>query len=254
MKPKKCGRKTQAQLNAEWDALAEQRTHQLSTRSDLSFEHVIAPLAFRLIKSVDPSYVVDLGAGTGEFTRRLAGRVDVVTAVEPSHRSVVAARKRCNGLANVRVVEQTFEAFSREQGANSVSAVVAVMSLMSVRDLSAVARAAARVVAPGGHVVAIITHPYFWPLYWRYATEPWFDYGRESFIEAPFRISSQTTNVFTTHVHRPMAQYVNAFGERGFGLEAAEEPMPTEKIAHRFPAPWRFPRFLGLRWRKVSEE
>ena len=63
-------------------------------------------------------------------------------------------------------------------------------------------------------------------------------------------ISKCRTEVRTTHVHRPLEQYVNVFAVAGFRLETVIEPMPSRKIEALYPQPWRFPRFIGLRWAK----
>jgi len=70
-------------------------------------------------------------------------------------------------------------------------------------------------------------------------------------VEAPFVISRCRTDIRTTHIHRPLAQYVSVFAEEGFQLNALVEPMPAAEVQALYPAPWQFPRFMGLRWEKV---
>ena len=125
------------------------------------------------------------------------------------------------------------------------------MTLMTAPDLRAFARALAALLQARGRFVATLAHPWFWPKYWGYEDEPWFHYDVETFIEAPFVISRRRTSVRTTHVHRPLCQYVSVFAEEGFRLDAIAEPMPPAEVQCLYPAPWRFPRFLGLRWEKA---
>lgn len=55
------------------------------------------------------SRVLEVGAGTGRATRQLGRRGLAVTALEPSPSMAALARRRCGGLAGIRVVESTFE-------------------------------------------------------------------------------------------------------------------------------------------------
>lgn len=48
--------------------------------------------------------VLEIGCGTGEFTRRLAGRAERVVAVDLSPRMIEVARARSEGCANVEYV------------------------------------------------------------------------------------------------------------------------------------------------------
>lgn len=125
------------------------------------------------------------------------------------------------------------------------------MTLMTVPDLRGFAKSLATLLQTGARFVATLTHPWFWPRYWGYEQEPWFRYEMETFVEAPFVISRCRTDIRTTHIHRPLARYVNVFAEEGFQLNALVEPMPAAEIQALYPAPWQFPRFMGLRWEKV---
>ena len=85
-------------------------------------------------------------------------------------------------------------------------------------------------------------------MYWGYSNADWFDYGKETLIEAPFEISNERTKVWTSHIHRPLSQYLTTFSEHGFRLDAVLEPMPSKTIQAMYPRPWEFPRFAAFRW------
>ena len=128
---------------------------------------------------------------------------------------------------------------------------VAVMTLMTAPDLRGLAKALAGLLRTHARFIATLTHPCFWPRYWGYEREPWFRYDRETFIEAPFVISKRQTDLRTTHIHRPLEHYLTVFAEEGFVLDALAEPMPAPDVQSLYPRRWEFPRFLGLRWKKV---
>jgi len=65
-------------------------------------------------------------------------------------------------------------------------------------------------------------------------------------IEAPFHISLDQSNCFTTtHIHRPLGQYVSSLEKAGFGIVRVLEPMPSPDVERLYPQPWDYPRFLG---------
>jgi len=162
------------------------------------------------------------------------------------------ARKVCQSLHNVRFIEAPLEEAASTIKEGQVTAALAVMTLMTAPDLRLFAKALAGLLPAQARFIATIAHPCFWPRYRGYEDESWFRYKVETFIEAPFVISKRRTEVRTTHVHRPVDQYVNVFAEQGFRLEQLEEPMPAPEVQCLYPSPWRFPRFLGLKWEKVA--
>ncbi len=244
--------KSQTELALEWDDLAEERHRQISSGDDISFEHVVVPTIWRLLKGADWSVVLDIGSGTGDFTARMARSAGMVIAVEPSRASMALARTVCQPAQNVRFVELSIEEAVEGIEGGQVTAAVAVMTLMTAPDLRGVARALAAVLKPGARFVATVTHPWFWPRYWGYEREPWFQYEVETFIEAPFVITRHHSKVRTTHIHRPLEQYVNVFAEEGFRLDALVEPMPGPEVQALYTVPWKYPRFLGLGWKRVT--
>jgi SAM-dependent methyltransferase len=246
-----CPAKSHVDLTCEWDQLAEERHRQIASGEDLSFDHVVVPTTWRLLVGSDLTLVLDIGSGTGDFTVQLAQRSGKVIAVEPSSLSMALARRVCHGALNVRYVEAPLEEAASFLDEGPFTAAVAVMTLMTAPDLRGFAKALAALLQTRGRFVAVLTHPCFWPRYWAYDRAPWFRYELETFIEAPFVISRCRTAFKTTHIHRPLEHYVNVFASEGFRLDTLAEPMPEPEIQALYPRPWKFPRFLGLRWEKI---
>ncbi len=103
--------------------------------------------------------VLDLGTGTGAVAHRAAAVVSPsgsVTGVDISPEMLALARQRANalGLSNVTLLEGRAESIPAESSAFDV--VLACLSLMYVIDREAAAREIARVLRPGGRLVAAV--------------------------------------------------------------------------------------------------
>jgi SAM-dependent methyltransferase len=204
-----------------------------------------------LLEGADTSLTLDVGSGTGHFTAQLAQTAARVVAIEPSHASMELARRNCVARDNVEFVEAPIEEASSVLRGVRATAATACMTLMTVPNVASFADALSGMLLSGAKFVATFCHPWFWPKYWGYDEEPWFEYGKEAFVEAPFIISRCRTEMRTTHVHRPLGHYVSVFASCGFRLDAIVEPMPSHEIHELYPQPWRFPRFIGLRWVRI---
>ena len=240
--------KTHVELVDSWDQLASERHRQVVSGEDISFHHVIVPAALSLLEGCDKSVIVELGSGTGHFTQRLATLAGQVLAIDPSQASVTLAKETCSSNDNVTFFECSIECGIEQLVKFQVTSAIAVMSLMTAPNLPAVAQSLSAVLPPGAAFVAIMTHPWFWPQYWGYHDKKWFSYERELFVEAAFNISKRSTQILTTHIHRPLEQYLSTFSEYGFCLESLIEPVPGTEVQELYSEPWRFPRFIGLRW------
>jgi SAM-dependent methyltransferase len=104
-------------------------------------------------------HVLDLGTGTGSVALQAASLVapnGEVLAVDLSPAMLAAAQQRAQtmGVVNLRFREGRAEAIPADDGA--VHVVLASLSLMYVIDRAAAAREIARVLRPGGRLVAAV--------------------------------------------------------------------------------------------------
>lgn len=234
-------------LRTEWDRIAFVRQQQMASGKDLSFKHVLLPTILKLLDGCDLTRILDVGCGTGEPTKALASIAKWVTGVDMSSRSIAIAQSSCHDLSNVAFYADSVEDFARKHTGHSFTTAVASMTLMACLDLNSLVEAIAKLLVPGGCLVASITHPWFWSHYWQYADADWFRYDQEMVIEAPFGISLDRTRFTTTHVHRPFSSYTKTLSQLGFVIDRIMEPYPDESVQPLYPEPWGFPRFLVFR-------
>jgi len=233
--------KTVTEITAEWDALASVRYRQINSGEDISYTQVIVPSLLKLLPKLTRGKVLDAGCGTGFFTSQLSAQFQHVFGVDPSEKSVEIAK---TVAPRATLVRSTIEEFS-SKSEDRFDLIVANMVLMDVLSLPSFLEGCARLATARAHLLFSITHPWFWPEYYGYANEPWFDYERQIIIESPFRISSEQAGApISTHVHRSLSQYVEALKRTGFLISEILEPNPPSNVAEKYKLRWKRPRYL----------
>ncbi|MGE0282538.1 MAG: class I SAM-dependent methyltransferase [Rhizobiaceae bacterium] len=235
-------RKSAKQITAEWDALAPLRLMQIASGVDITYRRFLTPNIIKLTSHFTTENIIDAGCGIGFLTDALAKRFSNVIGIDPSPESIKIAKSRYGARATY--VRGTLENYSRKNE-NSANVVVANMVMMDVIKLNAFLSSAHHVLNAGGILVFSITHPCFWPSYYGYKDEPWFDYQKHLVIEGPFKISAMPRQKrASTHVHRPLSAYTAAFKEARFHIEVLLEPMPSKTLQRHYPMPWAYPRYI----------
>jgi SAM-dependent methyltransferase len=240
-------RKTTAELQREWDALADLRFRQIEDGLDLSYQHVLIPAVLQLAHELHGTTVLDAGCGAGFLTAALAAQAEHVVGLDPSPRQISLAQQH-HAAGNIEYVTARLQDFVTESPPERFDIAAANMTLMDSTELDGFIASIAHLLRSSGRFIWTITHPWFWPRYWGYADEEWFDYQQEIMIEAPFRISLAPEPIgWTTHVHRPLSRYVDSVRRAGLQLDELRELTPPDKLAKKYPEPWRFPRYLAAR-------
>lgn len=227
--------KAQAAVTEEWNMIAPERDAQVASDQDASFTKVLEPWILR--RTSGASRILDVGCGTGRLTSKLRLGAQKVVGIDPSDVSIAIARS--HDPVTEYAVASAEEWVAERRDAES-DLVVANMVLMDALQLDSFVAAIAGL-AREGRILATMTHPAFWPLYWGYATNPDFNYSREVIIEAPFKTSSHEFGLTATHVHRPLDAYLREFRANGLIVTEMEELRGPES-----PTSFPFPRFIGL--------
>ncbi len=243
-------KKGNVDIAKEWDQISYFRLKQLESGDDLSMDHVIMPMLMELCSNGDFSNVIDLGCGTGYITKKIAPLAKKMIGIDISGRSIKEASLKSQ-YGNLRFVNVSIEDYS-ELNTDFFSLAIANMTLMDVSNLEKVISGVNKLLAVNGYFVITVTHPYFWPFYWNYARESWFDYNTEIEIEEQFKITNSSTPYLTTHFHRPLSMYVNLLTKNNFSIEQMMEPLPSKELSSKYSKKWQFPRFLGIKCRKVQ--
>ena len=223
--------KSELQIIQEWDSIAEARLNQIDSGLDSSFSKVLAPAILNRLNQKELR-VLDIGCGTGTLSQKISNTVREVVALDPSCNSIRLARER-HSAGNLHYIHSDAQQYlsNNDNAKGYFNSIVLNMVLMDVIDISSVLNPAYELCGHRGSIYATITHPCFWPKYWLYESSDWFDYSKEIQIEAPFRINSDQLSNITTHIHRPLENYLQAVYEAGFVNVRIEEL--RENVRHR---------------------
>jgi 2-polyprenyl-3-methyl-5-hydroxy-6-metoxy-1,4-benzoquinol methylase len=232
-----------SEITSEWDSLATTRYHQISSDIDITYNYLLRPTIIKLVKEYQPHTILDAGCGVGVLTADLSYFVKKVVGVDPSPRSINLAEEAA-GSRNIEFHVDTIEALALKTD-TIYDAVIANMVLMDTIDLESFLKSVFKLLSESGRFIFSITHPCFWPQYYGYASETWFDYQSELIIEGPFRTSlSGTGKLISTHVHRPLCSYISKLYASNFVIEKLYEPSPPLDILARYPETWKYPRYI----------
>lgn len=232
-----------------WNGLAALRAQQLNSGIDISWEAVLVPVLESLLVDADVTRVLDVGCGTGHLADRMSARCGAIVAVDLSGASIELAKRQFGNVANV---EFHVMAMDRVRSLGSFTAAYANMSLNDTPTLREDLTAIAATLSRNSVFAFTAPHPCFWPQYWGYADEPWFDYSKEIAISGPFRITNDQQSVLESlHFHRPLSAYFGALRGAGFSLECFLEPEPSAELPSEYRSRWNYPRFIAVGCRRL---
>lgn len=239
--------KKNSQIASEWDNIAKDRFYHLENGGDLSMDNILIPTLINFSRNEDLSNVIDLGCGTGYSSKLIANISTKVTGIDISSECIEIAKSNFKS-ENLKFLKSSIEEFSNTEKDFSLG--ICNMTLMDVANLNDVVFGINKLLKKDAYLIITITHPYFWPFYWNYAEEKWFNYSEEIEIENPFKISSNESLYKTTHYHRSLELYINTLIQNNFSIEKIDEPMPNENVESLYPSKWKFPRFLAIKCKK----
>ncbi|AZQ57895.1 methyltransferase domain-containing protein [Maribacter sp. MJ134] len=240
--------KSNSEISKEWDAIAKVRSKQLRRHEDISMDKVLIPILLDMTSDSNFSNVIDLGCGTGYSTKQFYKKSNKLTGIDVSPLSIKEAKI---SSPEINFVTNSIENHSK-LNSNKYSLAISNMTFMDVPNLEDVVKSTSKLLKLNSHLVFTITHPYFWPLYWGYEKQDWFNYSQEIEIEANFNITLNHSSFKTTHYHRPLETYVNLLGKYNFQIIEMREPIPNNEIMSEYPSKWKYPRFIGLKCIKTN--
>ena len=229
-------------IEQEWDRVADNRFNMIIREEDSSLSEITEPYIMNSLIDEKAEKIIDCGCGVGHLSYLLSEKLhrDVI-GIDLSGKSIDLAIKHY-GITDKRKYIKTSIIDYAQNHINHFDACVANMVLMDLHDLDSNIQAIGNLLKNQGQFSFTIIHPCFWPIYWNYFNEPWFNYQDEIYIKAPFKINEVIVGQ-TTHIHRPLEKYILLCQKTGFQIIEIKElysPDIKEKSIYKYP------RFLGF--------
>ena len=226
-----------------WNACGE-AFHRFTTATDSYSENIERPGIERLAGDVTGLNILDLACGSGVYALWFAERGAKVTGLDLSEKMIALATESAAKTevdAEFRVADMTRQIPFEAQ---SFDLVFTATALHYVEDLAATMREIARVLKPGGHLIASVLHPMStarFPLAnWEELPDPstwepqYFGSARRS-IETPWNAYAEVDKdgQRISCNHHTIEDYWSAITGAGLKVTDLAEPLPPEDFAAR---------------------
>ena len=209
------------------------------------YQMLILPAVLRQLALSPGRRVLDVGCGQGVLGRALAECSIPSLGIDASPSLIDAAKSRGGPLEQYRLGDA--RELEKVLNGERFAAATAVLCLQDLDPLEPVFAGVAAAVEQGGRLVMVMTHPCFRipkRSGWGWDDRDGLQFRRVEAYQSSLRLPIVThpgqpnDGASTSSFHRPMAAYLNALGNHGFGVIACEE-----LCSHRRGT--RGPRFLA---------
>jgi ubiquinone/menaquinone biosynthesis C-methylase UbiE len=200
----------------------------LEASPDSYQRQVILPNLLRLLAIKKNDHILDLACGQGFFARAMADGGARVVGVDAALELIALAKK--HSPKSISYYISSADHLDMLDPA-SFTAVVIILAIQNIKDMSGVFAACNRVLAPNGRFIMVINHPAFRiPKHssWGWEEESGVQYRRvdayltESSTEIEMHPGLKSEDI-TLSFHRPMQSYVNMLAKQGFAVTRMEE-------------------------------
>lgn len=206
-------------IRLSWDNNVITRAFDLEQETDYSYINIIKPWIMKkiLYNTKVESTIMDIGCGCGYLTNEIykSGRKKI-KGIDISPVSIRYAQKKyphisfsCQDICEIN-------------GKKDSDICLAVMMLNYVPDIKNFFLSVQNILLPGGKIMAVIPHPYFWPK--RHLLDCEYSYEQENLYTYHFATkgrSDYTSNVL--YFHRKLDTYLNCAIQSGYQLVDFQE-------------------------------
>ena len=223
-----------------WNDAARTRRSQIESGLDLTFNEVFKPFFVDRIVALSPTYLLEIGAGTGHLSKELSKLNISITAIEPSTGMYDVAKDVLAGS-----VVELINCTSNELGqVRLYDVIISHLVAHSVEDLKLFFESISRQLGEDGVFLFSIPHPCFYNEYKGFFGDE-YRYMTTASKEISLTITKDSENkmVGVPYHHRPLSSYINILFETGLGIQKFDEIYPEAEIQEKYGVMWDTPRY-----------
>ena len=235
--------KSEENISVEWDEIAVNRSNSRLSEKDKSFRYILQPKIIErvgLIKKQHRDTIVDVGCGSGELTKQLVKYCNKIVGIDISEKSIEIAKSQAE--PSVEFIHSSLRKFAKKNK-DLADMCILNMVLSNVNDCKGMCIDIKRLLKKNGKILVTIPHPCYWPEYWNYRNEEWFEYKEQICMTADFVVTGMGSMGKCTHMHRPIEMYFNMLINSGFKIIYVEELFSRLSTG---AGDYRYPRFLYI--------
>lgn len=221
--PKKTFKK--AERDTSWGKVADWYGEHLQ-KDDTYHSKVILPNLLRMLKVKKGERVLDMACGEGFFAREFAKAGAIVTGADIAKELIAQAQAKGGETYFAAPANKLF--FAKD---GAYDAVVCVLALQNIEDLSGAFKEARRVLAKGGRFIFVLNHPAFRVL--KRSSWGWDEASKTQYRRIDGYLSAAKVFVDmhpgaskatrTISYHRSLQDFFKALGGAGFAVSRLEE-------------------------------
>lgn len=225
-------------VREEWDYAADAYAKGQATGRDYYRYEFFGPAQIAICGDVKGRKLLDVGCGSGYFSRAMAERGAQVTGVDLSPRMIEHAIE-AGGAATYEVLDAA--RIDTRFPAESFDMATACLAIQDMPEPARVLRAIHKVLRPGGRLVSSIEHPFSSTPFRQWqrgddkrkkwlCVDRYFDRGA-----VPYTWKRWSYEFTTRALHAPLEDWVAWSVDAGFTIRAMREPRPTEQALRAQP-------------------
>ena len=246
-----------------WDHVADWYDEHLEGKEGTYQRDLILPNMLRLVEPKRGHTILDLACGQGFFSRAFAARGATVIGADVSSALIARAKEHTGEQVTFHVAPAHALPFIAD---HAIDIVTIVLAIQNIENMRAVFDECARVLAPGGRLFLVLTHPAFrvpQRSSWEFDDKKRVQYRRVDGYMREAKVSIQMhpgdkPSETTVSFHRPLQVYSKTLGNAGFAITRLEEWVserksnPGPRAGAENHARNEFPLFLMIEAQQVS--